>query len=193
MRETTALIKEFDNQEELLVDGMESAIDAFRVPERNWNRLVDAFNETNKKKFPFSALQCKLIVEYSKKGLYPKSIFEALGVSAQKYTHFLTKYNEMEDKLSELSTKQSLTEEETEQFHFLLRHPLRILIADIDRAKAIHDLGDWERLNEMAQKDRDVMMMIMKARHKEVFGEKQTDSTGHSIVINLGSDVISDL
>jgi hypothetical protein len=192
-RESTALINEFDRSEELVQDYEPSVADAFLLPERNWERIIDSYNAANKRKFPFTPLQCKLILEYVKKGQPVKNIFKSIGVSIQKYTHLQTKFGELEDELEQLRSKPSLNEEETDRFHSIMRHPLRILLSDVERADGIADLIIWERFNDFADRANDLMAMRMKARFKDTFAEKTSDAGGFNVSINIGGNWIEDL
>jgi len=79
MREQTALIKEFNSQEPLVVENEELSSEAFKIPLRNWNAIVDNYNSSNRKKFYFDALECRQIIEYVKpkiQKLLPKSVID---------------------------------------------------------------------------------------------------------------------
>lgn len=203
MREQTSLIKQFDEQRELVVEPLprkkregeaESlVVQSFKVPERNWAAIIDDFNASTKRKFPFSPLQCKVIIEYVKRGIPPKYIFKTLGYSPQAYGNLTGKASELESKLGELSSKDELDESEYEVFNKILRNPYRLLISDINRAEGLADLFDWEQFNEMARLQPDVLMAKMRSKFKEVFSDKDQNTQGVNIQINLGGDWISEL
>lgn len=193
MRETTALLQEYNQDEELVNEKAILAAEAFKLPTRNWNGIIESYNQSNKKRFYFTPLQCKLIVEHVKRGTPAESLFRSLGVSKQKFTFFRTKYNEIEERLAELQGKASISDEEFEEFHSIMRNPLRLLISDVERAEGISELKDWDRFNEMASKANDLQAMKMRAKFKEFFGDKPADSAGFNVQINLGGDWVKDI
>jgi hypothetical protein len=199
MREQTSLIKNFDlNEDEDLVANVENSVElnaglAFKLPTRNWNHLIDNYNATNKRKFQFTPLQCKFIIEYEKKGVPPKYMFKTLGVSAQRYGNFILKASELNDRLEILSSKESLTDSEYTELHSVMRNPLRLLMSDIVRAEGVADLFDWEQFNRMAASYPEVQLTKMKAKFKDMFADKNSDSGGISVNINLGGDFIKDM
>ncbi len=192
MNDRDTLIKEIDSDGLAVVDPATLA-EAFSVPSRNWNLIVDTYNASTKRKFPFTSLQCKLLVEYVKKGIPPKYIFKTIGVSNRRYGLMMGRYTEMEDRFEQLSTKESLNEEEFAEFTAILRHPLRLLMADLERAEGASDLADWEKFNEHAANLADVHLVKMRAKFKDIFGDKQSEGNGYSVSINLGGTWIDEL
>lgn len=193
MRESTALIKEYNGEDELINESASVSAEAFRLPTRNWNLIIDSYNASNKKRFYFTALQCRLIVEHVKRGTPAESILKSVGVSKQKYTFFKTRYGEIEDRLTELQNKPSLTDEEYDEYNVIMRNPLRLLLSDIERAEGVSELQDWDRFNEMASKANDLQAMKMRAKFKEYFGDKPSDNAGFNVQINLGGDWLKDI
>lgn len=200
MREQTALIKSFDS--EVVVEPrqrkkregeMESIVlDSFKMPDRNWTNIIDDFNKSNKRKFPFSALECKVIIEHVKRGLPPQFVFQGIGISNQRHGNLVNKAQELETKFEDLAVKDSLSDDEYDEFNTLIRHPLRILMQDIDRAKGIADLFDWEVFNEMARTQPDVLQTKMKAKFKDIFSDKDNANANVNVQINVG-DWIKDI
>lgn len=196
MRETTTLLQEFNGAE--VNEPVErrkredefnpTVLASFNLPTRNWTALIDDFNSSHKKKFPLDALQCKVIVEYVKKGIPPEYIFQTIGISKQRYNNLVNSSIDMENVLEDLAVKPTLNEEEFEKFQGLMRNPLRVLMADISRAEGLSSLADWEFFNKESTKNVDVMMAKMKAKFKDKFSEKDTAAGGTSVVINIGSD-----
>lgn len=195
MREASSLVKAFDlnEEEDLVVDESGKSIDAFKLPNRNWNLLIDSYNSSHKRKFPFSPLQCKVIIEFVKKGVPPKYIFQTLGVNAQRYGHMVNTATDLDEKLEILATKAELSEDEYALLNDYLRHPLRVLMNDISRAEGVANLGDWETFNEMSVKQPEVLMAKMRAKFKDVFTEKDMGAGSVNVQINLGGDWIQEL
>lgn len=193
MREQGALMREFNEPEELVLEEGESIVDVFRLPARNWNLLIDSFNAATRRKFPLSALQCRIVVEYAKKGIPPQFIFKTLGISAARYSSMRSRYLEIEERLEALAGKESLSEEEFDEFQQIMRHPLRVLMSDIERAEGAADLADWETFNEMASKVPEIQVTKMKAKFKEMFSDRQGDAGNVNVQINLGGDFIKDI
>lgn len=203
MREQTSLTKQFDEQQEIVAEPLERTrregerdplvLKSFKLPVRNWELLIDDYNSANKRKFPFTALQCKVLIEYVKRGIPPKYLFKTIGISSQAFGNLTSKANELETKLNELGSKDSLSEEEFDTFNQLLRNPYRILLSDISRAEGLADLFDWESFNEMARVQPDVLMAKMRSKFKDVFSDKDQAAQGVNIQINLGGDWISEL
>lgn len=190
-------MQEFDESEStvtLAVPGSDSVIETLAVPQRSWAALIDSYNKVNKRRFQLTPVQCEGILEHVKRGQPVKNVFKAYGVSIQKYTHWQARFNELEDRLEYLRSKPDLTELEGEEFHVIMRHPLRILLSDIERAEGIADLLMWERFNEMAERGAtDMKAMQMKARFKEAFTEKQQDTGGFNVQINVGGNWVEEL
>lgn len=196
MREPTALIKEFEEVE--VNEPIErkrredefnpTVFNSFKLPTRNWTAIIDDYNVANKRKFPLDALQCKVIIEYVKKGIPPEFIFQTIGISAQRYRNLVNTSIDMENALEELAVKPSLNDEEFNKFQELMRNPLRVLIADINRAEGLSSLADWEHFNKESTKNVDVMMAKMKAKFKDKFSDRDTAPAGTNVVINIGSD-----
>lgn len=194
MREPTSLVKSFDSSDSELIETTgQSAEEVFLLPDRNWNGLIDGYNASNKKKFPLTALQCRTIVEYAKKSIPPIHIFEAIGVSKAKYNFLCTEAQEYDDKLQEMAAKEIVDEEEFEFFHKLLRHPLRVLMADIARAEGISKIMDWEKFNKNVDGYPDAQFAKMKARFKDYFSDKDTPAQGFNVSIILAGDYIKDI
>lgn len=196
MRETTALLREFNDAE--VSEPLErrkredefnpTVFSSFKLPTRNWTALIEDYNSANKRKFPLDALQCHVIVEYVKKGIPAEYIFQTIGISKQRYTNLISSSIDMENALEDLAVKPTLTDEEFEKFQGLMRNPLRVLMADINRAEGLASLADWEYFNKESTKNVDVMMAKMKAKFKDKFAEKDTAAGGTNVIINVGSD-----
>lgn len=195
MRETSSLIKSFDSSEdsELIDELGRGAEEVFLVPKRNWNGLIEDYNRSNKRKFMFTPLQCKTLVDYAKRSVPIVNVFVAMGVSKAKYNDMLTQAQECEEKLQELSVKETLTDEEYSFFHDMLRHPLRILLSDIERAEGISKVMDWEEFNKNVEKYPEVQLTKMKARFRDYFNEKETQTGGVNVTISLGGNFIEDI
>lgn len=194
MREHTALVKSFDSDgEELVLDYGKNALDTFIIPERNWNGLIEDYNSINKKKFKFTPLQCKIIIQHVKQSIPPKRIFRAMGVSFARYEMMAQEAQEYEEKFQELLDREVLTEDETDLFHILLRNPLRILMEDVGRAEGISEIMDWEEFNKNVEKYPEVQLVKMKARFKDFFNEKESQGNTAAVQIILGGDFISNL
>lgn len=99
----------------------------------------------------------------------------------------------MEDEYIELSSKSKLSDEDYERFNALMRHPLRILIADLQRAEGISNIRDFEHFNELSYKDPTILAMKMKAKFKEHFSEKAEQTQGYNVTINIAEGMIDDL
>ncbi len=167
----------------------DKASQAFIVPTRNWNNLVENFNRLNKKKFPFTALQCKSIIEYVKRGIPPQQIFKGLGYSKAKYGTLLQGGTELEEEFQLLVSKEDFTEEEAEKLQVLMQHPLRILMGDLIRAEGVSDILLWEAFNEKATGkiiNTDILLTLMKAKFKEVFSEKPSEHGSVNIEVKIG-------
>lgn len=194
--EITALLKEFNEAEvqepverRKREDEFKPAVlDSFKLPTRNWKALIDDYNSKNKRKFAISPIECSVIIEYVKRGMPPEYMFQTIGIFKQRYTNLVNNAIDMENTLEQLATKPTLDEEEFEKFQSLMRNPLRILMADIDRAEGLASLADWEYFNKESFKNVDVAMAKMKAKYKDKFSEKETAAGGTNVVINIGSD-----
>ena len=195
MRTTTSLTKAFDSdaEVELINEFGKDAEQTFLVPKRNWNALIEDYNANNKRKFPFTALECKTLVDYAKRSVPIINVFVAMGVSKLKYHNMVAQAQECEEKLQELSAKETLTDEEYNFFHDMLRHPLRILLSDIDRAEGISKVMDWEEFNKNVEKYPEVQLTKMKARFRDYFNEKETQTGGVNVTISLGGNFIEDI
>lgn len=193
MREQTSLIKEFNHDDEVVTNDAATAINTFNVPNRNWGAVIDNYNATHKRKFPLSAVQCKVIIEFVKKGTPPKFIFKTVGITPQRYGNLVNKAGELNERLEILATKELLNDGEYEEMQDIMRNPLRILMDDIARAEGISDLVDWERFNEQSERFPEIQLVKMKAKFKEIFGEKNTENGGLNVQINLGGDFIKDM
>lgn len=196
MQEPTALLNEFNDTE--ISEPTErrkredefspTVFNSFKLPTRNWTSLIDDYNNKNKRKFPLNAVQCHVIVEYVKKGIPPEYLFQTIGISKQRYNNLINSSLEMEGTLEELAIKPTLKDEEFEKFQGLMRNPLRILIADINRAEGLASLADWEYFNKESTKNVDVMMAKMKAKFKDKFNDKESVQGSTNVIINVGSD-----
>lgn len=193
MRDTTALQKEYDGNEDIVIDDVTSVASAFKLPVRNWNLIIDSYNTSHKKNFPFSALECRMVVEYVKKGIPPKHIFQTLGISSQRYTSMVGKCSDFEDRLIELGGKENRSEDDYNEFQEIMRNPYRLLMSDIDRAQGASNLKDWERYNEMAYSATDIMAMKMKAKFRDFFEDKDSTTATNNIVINVGPGFLEEL
>lgn len=193
MIEQTALVNNFNNEEDTVDPGELAVLETFRVPERNWSEIIGSYNAANKSKFPLLPLHCKIIVEYVKKGLPAREIFKSIGYSYLRHGKIMQKYREMDDRFDALRSKHSLTDDEYEELQGLLRHPLRVLIGDIERAEGIANLKDWERFNEHAEKVPEIQLSKMRAKFKDVFSEKNQEANNFNVQINLGGDFIKDI
>lgn len=188
MRESTALIKVFDGGDDIISENATTLAETFKMPSRNWNLLVDDFNTRSKRKFPYTALECHNILELVKRGIPAKSVFVAVGSSPYSVGQYFARYNELDDRLSELISKESLTDDEFDEFNNILRNPMRVLIADIKRAEGIREIRDWELFVQKAETATDLQMMLMKAKYKDYFSDKPADAGTNNVVINLGGD-----
>jgi hypothetical protein len=188
-REQTAIIKEFETPEE--PKWSPSIVNSFKLPERSWNNVIDDYNSANKKKFPFTAEQCKLMIEYVKQGIPPEHIFKSIGVSPVRYHNLVVKASELTDQLDFLSSKEELTDEEYTTFHTLVRNPLRMLISDIARAEGVSELADWELFNSKTPYQPDLLMAKMRAKYRKFFNDKESTGGSVQVQINLGGDFIS--
>jgi len=164
----------------------------FDIPKRPWEVLIDTYNSKNKRKFPFTPLQCSSIVEWTKQGAYPKSIFKAVGKESM-FTRWKTIALDMEERLEILNTKDVLTSEEFEEFQSITKHPLRILMNDIARAEGLSEMMDWSLFNEKATVQPELLMAKMRAKFKEVFSEKTSDASSLNVQINVGGNWAEDL
>lgn len=196
MREQTSLQKEFDLNEEvdLVLENEERVVDAFQLPVRNWNLLIDSYNSAHKRKFPFSSLQCKVIVEFVKKGIPPMYIFQTLGVSPQRFGNYKTKWIDLDERLEILASKEALTDDEYDELNEAMRNPMRILMSDIHRAEGVASLNEWEKFNMYALEkgQTDLLMAKMRAKFKE-FQEKDGGANNLNVNINVGGDWVSEL
>ncbi len=198
MIEPTALTKQFDSSEELVSEPrerkkregeVESIVsDSVRLPTRNWNALISDYNAANKKKFPFSALDCKFIVEFVKKGQHPDIIFNSLGFSNTRFSNMVTNAFQYDERLEKLAGKENLTDEEYDEFNSLLRHPTRVLMSDIARASGICAMMDWELFNEESRRQPDLLMSKMRSKFRDKFSEKDASANGANIQINIAGD-----
>lgn len=185
MLQTQALQRNFDGDSTILNPDGVNVAEVFNLPIRNWSLLIDCYNEANKRKFPLTALECKIIIENVKKGHRPNIIFQTLGFSSYRYAAIVTKYNQAESRLMELQTKEKLSDDEYEEFQVIMRSPFRLLMSDIDRAEGASSLADWEVFNERSQKDDNLIILKMKAKNRDFFTEKENNAPA-SIVINIG-------
>lgn len=203
MKEQTALVKDFDETDELYSvpgerkrrDGEPSSLvlESLNIPNRNWNAIIADYNSKNKKKFPFTALQCKIVVDFVKKGVPATEVFGVYGYSPIKYNNMRSSYLQYEEKFDELATKETLTDDEYDQFQSLLRHPTRLLMSDIARAEAVANCVDWEHFNEVARIQPDILMAKMKAKFKDVFSDKNDNNNSVNIQINVAGDWLDDI
>jgi hypothetical protein len=189
MRNPISLTQEFDNKESEEYLTVPSSVDeAFSVPNRNWNGLIEDYNSINTKKFFLTPLNCKSIVEHVKRGISPQYMFKNLGFSKPRYHTIISGAAELEERFEILYNKENLTEEETEEFQSLLRHPLRILMMDVLRAEGLADLLLWNKFLEKADGNPQILESLMKARFREVFAERTPEATGINVQIKLGGD-----
>ena len=188
-REQTAIMKEFETPE--APTWSPTIVNTFKLPERNWNNMIDDYNGVNKKKFPFTSEQCKLLLEYVKQGIPPEHIFKTLGMSPVRYHNLVTKASELDDRLDFLASKDELEDQEYNEFHQLVRHPLRVLISDIARAEGVSELADWELFNAKVPYQPDLLMAKMRAKYRKFFSEKEAAGGSVQVQINLGGDFIS--
>lgn len=188
-REQTALIKEFETPEE--PTWQPSIVNSFKLPERSWNSIIDDYNKINKKKFPFTSEQCKLMIEYVKQGIPPEHIFKSIGISPTRYHNLIVKASELDDQLDFLASKEELSDEEYAEFHILIRNPLRVLISDIARAEGVSELADWELFNCKLPHQPDLLMAKMRAKYRKFFNDKEATGGSVQVQINLGGDFVS--
>lgn len=193
MRETTALVKEYDGTEDLVIEGTESAVEAFQLPTRNWTAIIDSYNDSHKKKFPFTPLQCKVLIEYVKKGIPAQHILINYGYSERGYATLIRQYNDLEDRMGELQAKSELSDKDYEEYQGIMRSPYRLLISDINRAKAVDDIRDWERFNEMAIADSTTMQVKMRGKFREFFDGKDSGASSNQVTINISGDFLDKL
>ena len=201
MREPTALLNEFNETE--VNEPIErrkredefnpTVFNSFKLPTRNWTALIDDYNNANKRKFRLSAVECSSIIEHVKRGIPAEFIFGTLGIMKARFNNLVNSSMEMEGALEELAVKPKLTDEEFNTFQNLMRNPLRILMADIDRAESLASLADWEYFSKESMKNNDVMMMKMKAKYKDRFSEKDTSHGSTNVIINVGGDFLDNL
>lgn len=192
MREQTSLIRSFESDdEESVVEYASDVEQTFIIPERNWNGLIDSYNSANKKKFQFTPLECKKLVEYAKRSVPPLNIFEAMGTSPFKYKKLKAESDNMENALDELTDKPFLTEKETDCFHGLLRHPLRVLMSDIERAVGISKVMDWDAFEQNVKRYPEVQLAKMKARFKDFFNEKESQTATNVTQILVSGNWVS--
>jgi len=189
MREVTTAIKEFDKPTEPVWDS--KIVNVFQLPDRNWDGLIDDYNSSNKRKFQFTGVQCKAIIEYVKQGIPPQHIFETMGISNARYANLVNKAAELDEQLEIFAIKEQLTDEEQERFQEIMRNPFRVLISDIARASGVSKLADWELFNLKAAQQPDLLMAKMRARYKEFFAEKDAGTGNVQVQINLGGDFVS--
>lgn len=170
-----------------VLSNKEQLSEDFQIPKRPWEVLISSYNSKNKRKFPFTALQCSAIIEWTKMGIYPKSIFKACGKESM-YGRWKTTALDMEERLEILNTKDTLSAEEFEEFQNIIRNPLRILMSDISRAEGLSELVLWNLFNEKAITQPELLMAAMKAKFKEVFSEKNADASNLNVQILVGGD-----
>lgn len=196
MRKPTDLVKDFDlNGTDDLVSDISTVADvnaatAFHLPNRNWNLIIDDYNAHSKRKFKFSGLQCKLILEFVKKGVPPKHMFESLGVSNQSYTTLVSQAVDLNDRMEVLINQDPLDDDQYDELQLLMRHPLRLLMGDLSRAQGISNLFHWEQFNDMCSRYPELKLTQMKAKFKDVFGDKNAEGAGQTVIINLGGDFV---
>jgi len=195
MQKADSLQKNFDQEEDILVDGGETVDETFKLPQRNWSRLIDSFNEGKKPgtRFPLTPLQCKIIVEYAKQGKRVQDIFQALGYSYQKLNWFKKTAQELEDSLGSLATKQELTEADYDNFNAWLRNPVRILMGDVARADAIYNLIAMERFEQYTEASPEYHLIKMKVRFKDMFADKQDSQGPVTVQVNIGGSFLENL
>jgi len=174
-----------------LIDDV-SVVDVFSMPTRNWNQIIQLYNKNNRK-FLFTPLQCKVIIQYVIKGLPPQHLFKTLGISQQKFTSMSTKAVELQEQYDKLAGQENLSDEDYELLTELAYNPLRILMSDIERAEGLADLEDFERFNLYASKGPDIHLAKMKAKFKDLFSDREQDRGQFNVQINLGGDWIEDI
>lgn len=194
MRETTALTRTFDSEDqELINEYADDSKEKFILPHRNWNNIIDDYNSANKKKFSLTPLQCRTIIEMVKKSVPPRNIFKAMRISNAKFYTLALEAQETEERLQVLNAKETLTDEEFEEFQRLMRHPVRVLMMDVEQAEGISEVLDWEKFNDNVDKHPEVQFAKMKARFKDYFAEKTTDVPNQNVVVVLGGNFIDNL
>jgi hypothetical protein len=196
MREhnSNAIVKAFDSDEmELINEFSTSAETTFMIPDRNWNSLIENYNLDSKRKFIFTPLQCKTIINYVKLSVPPRNVFKAMGVLSPKFNNLVQEASEYEEKFQELLEKEVLTDDERDLFQVLLKNPLRVLMEDVARAEGIAEVMDWEEFERNVKRYPEVQVMKMKARFKEFFNEKEGQGNTTAVQIVLGGDWISSL
>lgn len=193
-REQTSLVREFNESNSVDIQLPSKTEDTFVIPTRNWNGLIDSYNSSHKKKFELTALECKSIIEYIKRGNPAMGLFKAFGISKSRFSTFAQNAVDLEEQFELLRNKENLSEEEESEFHDLLRHPLRILMSDIIRAEGVADVLLWEKFNEKAiGGNNELLLTIMKARFKEIFSEKTPEATSTNIQINVSAGWVDKL
>lgn len=193
MRETNALAHSFDDTDHTLDMYGNGVLEVFSVPTRNWELLIGEYNSSHKRRFQLTPLECKILVEYTKKGIPLIEICTAIGISKQRLASMSSSASAMEDEYMELSSKSKLSDEDYDKFNALMRNPMRILISDLQRAEGISNIRDFEHFNELSFKDPTILAMKMKAKFKDHFSEKQEQAQGYNVTINIAEGMIDDL
>lgn len=164
----------------------------FRLPERNWEAIIDFYNKHSRTKFALKPLDCVRVLEYTKRSVPIRYTFDALGYSSQKVTSWETQVAEKESRIEAILNQKTLTEEDQIEFQELKSHPLRILFEDIERAKGVAAVLDWERFNHFASVDQSINLAKMKMKFKE-FDNKGGENQSVNVQIKLGGDFLTNL
>ena len=165
-------------------------VDTFSMVERNWETIIDYWNSNNGRKFPIRPIQCASIIDYTKKGIPAQYAFKAIG---QSYNTYNSRYQDLLEEVELLASKTKLSEEESDRKSAILNNPLFILMSDIGRAEGLAAIEDFTLFNDKCQTQSDLLPFKMKARYKEIFGEKKDDSSVVNINIKVGGDFIDSI
>lgn len=155
------------------------------LPQRDWQSLIDVYNQNNNK-FPIPAPICAKIIQEIKEGVKPSSVFKAEGLS---YTNFINRYNKNIAVIEELSSRPQLTDFEWETIRLLRIDPFFILGQDIERVRAFRFNQLQKDLKDLSMSKPETFLNYMKEFHSEEFTNKE-DKQSVEVVIQFGSGLL---
>ncbi len=178
--------------QERLIDrdlvSLDGILDDATLPQRDWEAIIKVYNQNNKP-FPISANACTKIIQMTKDGLKPNSIFNQIGKS---YSNFINRYNKNKALLEDFNSKGDLTDNEWQIVRSLRNDPFYILGEDIKRVRAFHFNELQNDLKEISKMKAETFLTYMKEFHSEEFDHTQ-EKQGIEVTINFGEGILESI
>lgn len=148
---------------------LDELVDDLSIPERNWETIINLYNQNNSD-FPIPPTICAKIILEIKDGRIPKMVFKQRGIS---YNNFNNRYNKSKLIIEELSSKSELSDNDWQHIYSLRNDPAFILGQDIERARAFNFNQATDELKSQANMKFETWLEYMKQIHKEEFEQKE--------------------